>query len=51
MKKSVKYLSYAFRFAAIGVFIGLIISLIINYLGKPDSFFSLILLSFNANIC
>lgn len=39
MKKTVKYLSYAFRFATTGVFIGLVISLIFSYIGNPNSFY------------
>ena len=39
MKKTVKYLSYAFRFATIGVFIGLVISLIFNYVENSNLYY------------
>lgn len=39
MKKTVKYLSYAFRFATTGVFIGLVISLIFNYVENSNLYY------------
>ncbi|QYN58284.1 DUF3021 domain-containing protein [Lactobacillus panisapium] len=37
--KKIKYLSYAFRFATTGVFIGLVISFIYSYMENPNSLF------------
>lgn len=39
MKKAIKYLSYAFKFATIGVFIGLVISLIFNYVENSNLYY------------